>query len=406
VPKSPKQPRQNRASRAGSTDLLSLLRDHPEDEKTGANATLGITYQQWWATLKATELYAGGADFALGIEYKEDIAVLDSATAPSRVEFYQVKKHERDGVWTWSDLLRPPPTRKGKAAAPSSLAKLYSRRQTFSGHQTTLHFVSNLAYKVPLEDETKGLQHSTNCGLHEFSAAKANEVKAKIAKQLGIAAESIDLTGFSLMRTNLPLGEQNVFVSGKLGQLSDTGKIAFKVSRPHISAQMLAAEFQQRACHTDYANSFEKLKARCLTRSEITRVLQDVESAGPPVQVVLEQALERLDKETYHFGRLQQIRREKVSLCADACDRTNTQISALARHFQDVKGMIASALANIAQLGIAMETLTLAASKKAPKLVSGVSEGYLNGLALLVINNAIDVNVCTAPPSTQPKEEE
>jgi hypothetical protein len=383
-------------------DLLSLLRDKPEDEKGGVNTTLGITYQQWWATLKAADLYVQENDFAIGMEFKEDVAVLDSPTTPTAVEFYQVKKHERDGVWGWSELLKITPRKEG-TPEPSPLAKLYSRRHAFNGYPTKLIFISNLAFKVPLEEGTK-LYHSANCGLHEFAPAKANALKQKISDQLGIPATSVDLNNFSLERTHLPLGEQDIFISGKLGTLSDTGKLPFKISRPHVSACMLAIEFQQRGSNTDYANTFDKLKVRCMSKSDITRVLQDVESTGPTIQAALEDALDRLDRESYHYGKIEQIKREKVRLCAHLYDRTNNQVACLSRLFIACRDELQTDMDEMAKLGEMMEHLVRKATEWSSREVAGLSQGYLNGLALLVIKNAININVLAAP--TDPQSEE
>lgn len=384
--------------------LSSLLCDQPSDEKTGANATLGFTYQQWWATLKATDLYATGTDFAIGVEVKEDVAILDSPDRPTTVEFCQVKKHERDGVWSWSDLLRPSPKKKDDSTDPSPLAKLYSRRHTFAGYPTKLTFVSNVAYRVPLDESGKSLQHSNGCELREFPDSKAKEVKSKISDQLEIPVESVDLANFALQRTNLPLGEQDTFVTGKLSTLSDTGRLPFKLSKPHVSARMLAAEFQQRAANTDFANTIEKLKARCLSKADMTRILHDVESAGPSIQTALEDGLTRLDREGYHYGRIKQIQRAKISLCTDLSDRTNNQAIGLSRLFAVCSHEAQIDLDSMATLGTMMEFLVERSVQQDPVAVSGVSNGYLCGLALLVINHAINIDLFLASAGSQSKK--
>ena len=75
----------------GQDSLDLVLRDRPIDEKNGVNASLGFTFQQWWAALSIAELLGSGDDFAVGVEVKEDIAILDSAQSPTKVEFCQVK---------------------------------------------------------------------------------------------------------------------------------------------------------------------------------------------------------------------------------------------------------------------------------------------------------------------------
>ena len=67
--------------------LEGLLRDRPIDEKNGANASLGFTFQQWWAALSIAELLGGEDDFAVGVEVKEDVAIIDSAQTHTTVEF-------------------------------------------------------------------------------------------------------------------------------------------------------------------------------------------------------------------------------------------------------------------------------------------------------------------------------
>jgi len=394
---------QTTAASGKSGDLLSLLHDEPSDEKTGANATLGFTYQQWWATLKATDLYSLGNDFAVGVEFKEDVFVLDSPSAPTAIEFNQIKKYEQEGLWTLSDLLRPGP-KKLEGSDPSPLGKLYSRRHHFLGFPTKLTFLSNVAFKVPLQEKTKKLQHSSGCGLSELPESKASEIKKKLSEQLGISPELINLDDFFLERTNLPLAEQDTFITGKLSTLSDTGKIPFRISRPHLSARMLASEFQQRSGNTDYANTFEKLQGRFLSRSDITRVLKDAESAGPRLQKTLEEAVQRLNQEKYHYGRVLGIENEIPSLCANLSDRSNIQIYRISVLFISSKNQHSSALNTMPTLGEMMEFLVATVTNLKKTEIDGLSEGYLNALSLLVIKNAINIDIFTAPTNQEPKE--
>ena len=118
-------------------DSLELvLRDRPIDEKNGVNATLGFTFQQWWAALSIAELLGDGDDFAVGVEVKEDVAILDSALSPTTVEFCQIKKHERNGVWVLKDLHKKGSKRKDGTHEHSILAKLYARPEFVNDFET------------------------------------------------------------------------------------------------------------------------------------------------------------------------------------------------------------------------------------------------------------------------------
>lgn len=140
------QPR-SRLIKAPHDDLVDLLLDKPDDETKGADATIGFSYQQWWAALIAVEMLKSGENYALGMEIKEDVAILDSPTNPTRVEFCQIKKNEQAGAWALSDLHNKGAKLK-KGYEPSTLAKLYKRKIDFTGHEVSLKFVSNVGFKI------------------------------------------------------------------------------------------------------------------------------------------------------------------------------------------------------------------------------------------------------------------
>lgn len=163
-----------------SQDSLDVvLRDRPVDEKNGVNASLGFTFQQWWAALSIAELLGGEDDFAVGVEVKEDVAILDSAQSPTRVEFCQVKKHERDGVWVLKDLHKKGSKRKDGTHEHSILAKLYARRHEFGASRANLRFVSNIGVKLP--DETGADTLATNTDLSTLTPEQQKVVKTAVS---------------------------------------------------------------------------------------------------------------------------------------------------------------------------------------------------------------------------------
>lgn len=390
----------NRPGTRGQGDLLSKLVDRPQDEKAGANASLGFTYQHWWAVLKATELHAAGKDYAIGLEVKEDVIVLDSSVTPSAVWFYQVKKHEQSGVWALTDLLKQSPKKEGKTL--STLAKLYSRRHALTEHASKLCFVSNVGFKVPLTG-TDELQFSVKCALTEFGDKHIAELRTKIAKQLELDAKKIDLSDFNLERTHLPLGEQETFITGKLTILNGEGHLQFKISKPLIAAQILASEIRQRANSNDFANSVEKLLKRCLTRTEITQLFIKAEAAGPSAQTVLEEGIKTLEQEGFPWGAREKIDREKVRICASLSDRTNVQFQQLLVAFDECFNEHEIELSASETLSSALMSLTTVVTAKYARLVAGAGEGYLRGIAILVLKNGHKADKFPFEASAQPE---
>lgn len=224
------------SSRSSNDSLEQLLRDIPTDEKQGATATQGFSFQQWWAALRVAEMLGQPDDFAVGIEVKEDVALLDSADVPTKVEFCQIKKNEQAVAWTLSELHAMGAKLKTGGRQPSTLAKLYKRRVEFKGHPTKLMFVSNTSYKVPAEDSSTANSHDTH--LADLTLEQQEVVKKALATQLGISETEVNLSEMRLHRTDLPLRNQEVYLAGMLSGLSESGKLPFAVTQPTVAARV------------------------------------------------------------------------------------------------------------------------------------------------------------------------
>ena len=370
--------------------LEVLLRDKPTDEKAGANATLGFTYQQWWGALAVAELLASDEDFAVGMEVKEDVALLDSPDSPKAVEFCQIKKNEQIGGWKLKDLRTEGRQRKDKTRDVSPLGKLYKRRRDFSGHPTKLRFVSNVGVRVSLEEADNVFVNQ--CQLSDLAISQQDDLREHIGKQLGIAAAALDLSNFAFHRTDLPLGQQHYFLAGKLAELSESGKLPFDLKRPTVAARVLASILQSKASNAGYAANFAELKKRLLSRSEAVQALAIVSGAKPQIGEVLDGAIARLHAETHPFQAVKAIQAERVTVLAHAVDRTNNQlkqcVSVFATRLDEVM-----AAAGGAKLGELMDKLVQAGLSENASVFAGLKPGYINAVALLVLNDGIEIDV-------------
>lgn len=380
-----------------------LLRDRPIDEKNGVNASLGFTFQQWWAALSIVERLGGADDFAVGVEVKEDIAILDSAQLPTKVEFCQVKKHERDGVWVLRDLHKKGSKRKDGTHEHSILAKLYARRTEFGAARASLKFVSNIGVKLPDEADRDAL--STNTDLSALSDEQQQLVKQAISAQLRIPEEDIDLSGVVVHKTNLPLGEPEIFVGGKLEQLSSTGKLPFQLSHTSVAARVLASEVQSRASCTTYARSFDDLKSRIISKAQAMNILANVAQSRAPLNEILETAAAELDREGYPFIERKDIKAQRVRVCADASDRTNMIFFGVANALQRARIPVEAAIGARANLSELMNEVVEEARASSPADCNSLSLAYIRAVALLVLSDAIDLTVFTAPARSESKEE-
>jgi hypothetical protein len=387
-------------ARGASDGLEELLRDRPSDEKGGSSATLGFTFQQWWATLAIVEKLAYPEDFAVGLEIKEDVAILDSSDSPTRVEFCQVKKNERATAWVLKDLHKKGSKRVDNTYEPSPLAKLYSRRAEFTGHPTYLRFVSNAGFKTTNEEH--GQSHTWSTELTAIDKTQQESIKADIGKQLNVDPKHISLDGFYLEQTFLPLAEQDALIAGKLGKLSDANLLPFPLTKTSVAACMLAAEVQSRASNTSYARNFGELKARIITRKQSIDILTQVAGAKPSMLESLDSAIKSLESEKHPFLDRKAIKEERVRVCADASDKTNDVFRRAAMAIHKCWTPIVAAGSN-ASLGELMNEVVEHVLATHANDVAGLTRPYLNAVSLLVINDGIDI--FTIAPRAQPEEQ-
>lgn len=65
----------------------------------------GSAFQVWLAVLEALRAHRKPDDYAVVLEWQQDIALLNSSTAPTTVRFVQLKKNESTLKWTLPSLL-------------------------------------------------------------------------------------------------------------------------------------------------------------------------------------------------------------------------------------------------------------------------------------------------------------
>lgn len=387
---------------SGDDDLASLLRDTLSDEKGGSSATLGFSFQQWWAALRVVELLKGNTDFAVGMEVKEDVAVLDSPTTPTTVEFCQVKKSERSGLWSLAQLKAKGAKRKDGTNELSILGKLYSRKVEFSGHAVGLRFVSNVGFSLP---EASGKSVPTaDTSLSTLPDEPASTLRSELAEQLGRTPADIDHGSLRVHRTNLPLGEQELFVGGLLSELSATGRLPFTLTQTTVAARVLAAEIQSKASMTAFARDFAELRPRLVSRQDAIELLSKVSESKPTVQVALDDAIATLERTNYPFVLLRDIKKERVRVCAHSSDRTNLEFRSVVLALAAAAVVIESAIGHTATLGELMDETVEKARADAPRDLASISSSYLRAVALLVLNHALDINLQPAAPGAQSEE--
>lgn len=137
-------------------------------ESGGGHNQKGVDFQRAWAIERMFDLEKSGAsDFLFLFESIQDVAELDSPTAPSSIRIYQVKKKDRK-EWSWAELthlVEPGKKRRASKNPPpdikdSPIGKLYSSALAFKELKCSGRFISNNGCDLPLNG---GGNAATSC---------------------------------------------------------------------------------------------------------------------------------------------------------------------------------------------------------------------------------------------------
>ena len=268
-------------------------------ETGGGHNQKGVDFQRAWALSRMFELEESGTDdFLILFEAVQDVAELDSETAPSFVRVYQVKKKDR-GEWEWSHLTRlPAPAKKrrpGKTTdeiKDSPIGKLYSAVLAFKNMKSSGAFLSNTGCNLPLANGDNAAT-SVSCDLSQLEAGHLDLLKAGL--------ESLHAAGTSPVNPDL-IRVQKVPIHPDAPATHLQGvAVAFLNKRsPRHAGQAkslvdaLLAEVGPLGAKTDSCSNFDELrKQRGYSRGQFTSALGTIEQV-PDLVALAETWLDQL----------------------------------------------------------------------------------------------------------------
>lgn len=191
--------------------LPQLLEVTPPRELSGSATAGRYQYQANYGILKLIELLESGNDFRIVFDLFDDVMVLDSATAPARVWFYQVKTKD-PGHWTSSDLCKLV----GAKAPRSIVSRMCDHLSRFGAAVAETCMVSNAPYRLQLLDEshTSG-SHARIMG-PELNSKEIDKISSAVEEDDPSADVPAWLPKLAFIRTTLGVHDQDIFVIGRL----------------------------------------------------------------------------------------------------------------------------------------------------------------------------------------------
>lgn len=228
-------------------------------------------FQTMWGLALLFQQHGTNDDYAIVFEFHDDVALLDSATNPSSVRFYQVKSKATNGGWTLTSLLKREKvkTEGGIKEKPSYIDKMFNNVDKFSGAVLSAGFVSNQLCGF---NAGKNYFRLSECKTEDFK-----KIVASVQQAYPSATEAqIGLLGFQ--RTELSLGDAVSHTKGKLQTFiaEQLGTVWFS---PEAVYQAIADECRRKANFSGETSSLQQaIKEKGLTKANVQEWLDAIQS--------------------------------------------------------------------------------------------------------------------------------
>jgi hypothetical protein len=245
----------------------------PRREKSGETGYERYDYQASWGLALVFESHDDLDDYAIAFEFHDDIVRLDSSSAPTSAQFYQVKTKLK-GHWTLTDLSKRKKS-KDRSPLPSFIGRMYDNYELFPDETERLSFVSN----VPFEfiDPSATLFCFADCDAADFA-----KFLSKLKNEYPSATESTAKL-MHFVRADLSLHDASAHLKGKMQEFvtNQRGTISYS---PESLYKTIIEECRTKSKYTGSINSFDDLiRHKAITKSQVSGWLSQITlSPGPP----------------------------------------------------------------------------------------------------------------------------
>lgn len=269
-------------------DVTELLLDQivkiPPRETGGTIAANRADYQKSWAFCLLLTLHEKGSDYAMLLDFHDDVVVLNSSAEPTEMEFFQVKS-KRSGSWTITQLLKCP-KEKDDQPGKSICGKMYSNKLSFPTVTKSINFVSNARFKVRLKTDPKSKAEIERFDLQELAQEIADRYQEAMRTEHKLTVLAEVPTRFS----SDPLAcdghreqAQGLFTSF-LDRQRPGGKFAVVAAFRAVTSVIAKKSAEERKPN----NRTELLERKAITRTDFSEMLTKVMAENEAVDHWLE----------------------------------------------------------------------------------------------------------------------
>lgn len=261
-----------------SLTLADALMNLPQQESGGMTAADRFDYQKDWALCKLLELHESSADYVLLCEFHDDVAMLDSATVPTQVTFYQIKTDQKNR-WTVTRLTK---RNKGKSDTllPSILGRLCGKKLEADKYTVVYRFASNARFNIKsIAGGSLEVLDQFLCGQLEDKERQKLLTLLSDELQVPIQDEINTTLGFEV--SSLALSSHAAATTGKLAQFIDHYAHGCAVQTRTLY-RALFDEIRRRTSAVRPATSFADVcNAKGISRKLFDQMLQAALKATP-----------------------------------------------------------------------------------------------------------------------------
>ncbi len=271
------------------------LTDSLTKERGGRHGGKGHEFQRYWALCHLLKLDVERSDYILLVEFIEDVAVLNSANAPTELDLFQIKKKEGavGAKWTKTTLSKPPKD------GVSILAKLYESKRVVPEAKASIAFVSNAPVEFPLHDGTSSTEREHFCAA-EIEATLKDTLQKSIAGELKCDEQDIEFGALTFLKSPLAMDDLENHAIGRVSSYLGE-KFPTHGARADVFCKALYGELKIRATSTQEAASFEELcQIRGIAKSQFDTMLATTLARKPDSEII-DAAISGLTQEKVPF---------------------------------------------------------------------------------------------------------
>ncbi|MGA9796291.1 MAG: dsDNA nuclease domain-containing protein [Rhizomicrobium sp.] len=250
--------------------LIDQLISVPQREKAGSTTAERIDYQALWGLTLIFKHFGGLADYAVCFEFHDDVLLLNSATNPTSLRFYQVKTKDK-GHWTLADLTRRKNKKDGSGLLLSHVGKMQENFEHFPDATGAMIFVSNIPCAL--------FNGISGTSFAEIDKTDFQGFLKKLTEECPNASEkSAALMHFEV--ADLGLTDSSTHLKGKLHDLVVTqlGEVSYNLDALY---KTVATECRARSKFTGAITCLDDLlKSKTITKAQVAEWLQIVKATA------------------------------------------------------------------------------------------------------------------------------